>query len=124
MKEAIIIGITSIISAIISGIITHYATKESNKSKLELVKNEAEVKYKELENALILKDKDIETLRVQHELELKSKEADVINQETGKLFQDLLRDPEGTTKRMKKVTQQTNLLNAGKLQGHKKKSGR
>lgn len=89
MKE-IIIGI---ISTLIGAIVTYLKTSSDNKKELELASQSHEIKIQELNQKLILKDKEIEQLKLEHELELKSKEADVINPIMGEFIKDAIKDP-------------------------------
>lgn len=89
MKE-IIIGI---ISTLIGAILTYFKTNSDNKKELEIASQSHEIKVQELNQKLVLKDKEIEQLKLEHELELKSKEADVINPIMGEFIKDAIKDP-------------------------------
>lgn len=58
-------------------------------------------------------------MRIKHELELKSKEADALNPLIGKLLESYLQDPDEVTKKLQSMQGNMDIING--LQGLKKK---
>lgn len=85
MKELLLV----LIPSLITGVFTYLGVRKNSS-----------VQIANLENQLKLKEKDIEQLKIQHELDLKSKEADVMNPIMGKFFEEIIEDPSKITKLM------------------------
>ena len=98
MNELLQVIAVPIITAIITAFITYFTTKANNKTKIELAIKDKEVKLQELKNKILIKEIEIDQLKVQHDLELKSKEADVMNPIMGGFMKDVMNDPSKITK--------------------------
>jgi predicted metalloprotease len=94
MKEILQYAVVPIITALITAVITYLSTKANNKTQVELAIKNQEIKLQELNNQkILLKEKEIEQLKLNHELELKSKEADVTNPIMGEYLKEIIKDP-------------------------------
>lgn len=136
MIKEIVIAISS---AVVSGIFSVLVVHLNNKSKLDGLSKEVEmekdrsknelqritslhtIEINKLNTQLDLKDKDMETLRLKHELMEKSKETDGTNPIMVKFLEEFIKDPEKASLKLENIQKQAEKFNPGKkLQGYKK----
>lgn len=116
LETTTITAIIALISSALTGFITYLGTKKKADNELNVevkrIEQNYDLKINELKNKIELKDKDIETMRVQHELDLQTKNADTMNPLLAELMTDFMNDPEGTTKKLEKMQKSANIMNA------------
>lgn len=135
MKEVSIAIISAFVSGFFSVLIVHLNNKnklitvskememekERYKNELQKISNEHIIEINKLQNKLDLKDKEMESHKLMHELGEKSKERDGMNPYLFKLMGELISDPTGTTEKLINMQDAVNKMNPKIQQRNRKK---